>query len=172
MLFRSVSQSRYGRQHYYRSGEWNYTALDLVTNPSAQVWKTENYLVSFFGRLNYTFANKYLLTATVRNDGSSRFSPETRWGIFPSFAFAWKIMEEDFMKGNKTFSDLKLRLGYGVTGQQNINNGDYPYIPTYTENQEGAYYPMDGAYVTTYRPGAFNKNLKWEETTTYNDGIS
>lgn len=161
----------YEWQHYYRSGEWNYTALDLVTNPSAQVWKTENYLVSFFGRLNYTFANKYLLTATVRNDGSSRFAPETRWGIFPSFAFAWKIMEEDFMKGNTTFSDLKLRLGYGVTGQQNINNGDYPYIPTYTENQEGAYYPMDGAYVTTYRPGAFNKNLKWEETTTYNAGI-
>ena len=87
-----------------------------------------NVLISYFGRLNYTFREKYLLTATVRRDGSSRFSPDTRWGTFPALALAWRIAEEPFMQGVGAVSDLKLRLGYGLTGQQDIGSF-YPYLP-------------------------------------------
>ena len=160
----------YEWQHFYREGNNDYIGLDGYL-PIKREWKSENYLVSFFGRLNYGIANKYLFTATVRNDGSSRFSKEHRWGLFPSFAFAWKMVEEGFMKEQRLFSDLKLRLGYGITGQQNILQGDYPYIPVYSENIDGAFYPIGDEYVKTYRPDAYNKNLKWEETTTYNAGL-
>lgn len=160
----------YEWQHFYREGSNDYVGLDGYL-PTNREWKSENYLVSFFGRLNYTLANRYLFTATVRNDGSSRFSKENRWGVFPSFAFAWKVNEEGFMRNQRLFSDLKLRLGYGITGQQNILQGDYPYIPVYSENKDGAYYPVGDEYLPTYRPDAYNSNLKWEETTTYNAGI-
>ncbi len=161
----------YEWQHFYRSRNNKYSALDLTTNSATDVFKTESYLVSFFGRANYTLLDRYLLTATIRNDGSSRFASGNRWGLFPSLAFAWKINEEGFMKGNNTLSDLKLRLGYGVTGQQNLNNGDYQYIPVYINNIEGAAYPIDGSYIKTYRPNPYNKNLKWETTSTYNAGL-
>ena len=97
--------------------------------------------------------------------------------MFPSAAFAWKINEENFLKNNRTISDLKLRLGYGVTGQQDIGMGDYPYLAIYTKSKDGAYYYMDVDgdgkydYITTYRPDAINTKLKWEQTTTYNAGI-
>ena len=161
----------YEWQHFYRSKNNRYSALDLTTNTTTDVFKTESYLVSFFGRANYTLLDRYLLTATIRDDGSSRFASGNRWGLFPSLAFAWKINEEGFMKGNTTFSDLKLRLGYGVTGQQNLNNGDYQYIPVYVTNIQGAAYPIDGQYIQTYRPNPYNKNLKWETTATYNAGL-
>lgn len=160
----------YEWQHFYREGNNYYIGLDGYL-PQEREWKSENYLVSFFGRFNYNLANKYLFTATVRNDGSSRFASEHRWGIFPSFAFAWKVSEEGFMKSQRLFSDLKLRLGYGITGQQNISQGDYPYIPVYSENKDGAYYPIGDEFQSTFRPDAYNKSLKWEETTTYNAGI-
>lgn len=131
---------------------------------------TESYLVSFFGRVNYTLMERYLFTATVRQDGSSRFNKNNRWGMFPSFALGWKIKEESFLKDVNFLSDLKLRLGYGITGQQNINSGDYPYLPVYEVNQSGGYYPILGEGVT-YRPNAYNPNLKWEKTTTYNVGL-
>jgi len=134
-------------------------------------YATEYYLVSFFGRLNYSYANKYLFTATLRNDGTSRFASNNRWGLFPSAAFAWKINEENFMKEGNTFSDLKLRLGYGITGQQDINKGDYPYIPVYQVNETGAYYQFGNKYYSTARPNAYNSELKWEQTTTYNAGL-
>ncbi|HJV77437.1 MAG TPA: TonB-dependent receptor [Paludibacter sp.] len=163
----------YEWQHFYRSKNNKYSALDLTTNRTTDVFKTESYLVSFFGRANYTLLDRYLLTATIRNDGSSRFASGNRWGLFPSVAFAWKINEESFMKGNTTFSDLKLRLGYGITGQQNLGSdiGDYPYFPVYITNIEGAAYPIDGSYIQTYRPNPYNKKLKWETTTTYNAGL-
>lgn len=157
-----------------------------VSNSSS---KTESYLVSFFGRLNYIGWNQLMLTATVRGDGSSRFAPDHRWGVFPSVALGWKI-KETFLKDNNVVSDLKLRLGYGITGQQEINQGDYPYLATYTIAQEHAYYPIggescyviddfgnpvtdaEGKYVyTSYRPNAYNRDLTWEKTTTYNAGI-
>lgn len=163
----------YEWQHFHRSLSNSYTALDGTSNPSSKEFKTESYLVSFFGRANYSILDRYLLTATLRDDGSSRFASGNRWGLFPSVAFAWKINDEGFMKGNTTFSDLKLRLGYGVTGQQNLGStiGDYPTVPVYVENQEGALYPIDGVYTSTYRPNPYNKKLKWETTTTYNAGI-
>ncbi|MDD3196406.1 MAG: TonB-dependent receptor [Paludibacter sp.] len=179
----------YEWQHFYREGQSEYRGLmrfdsnedgvvdatDKYYDERINEWKTENFLVSFFGRANYSFAGKYLLTATVRLDGSSRFSKENRWGTFPSFAFAWKINEEDFLAEVDQLSDLKLRLGYGITGQQDLGQGDYPYIPVFKENKDGAYYPFEEngelVYVDTYCPNVFNNNLKWEETTTYNAGI-
>jgi len=144
---------------------YNYITTDI------KAWATESYLVSFFGRFNYSYANKYLLTATLRNDRSSRFSAETRSALFPAFALAWKINEEDFLKEKNIFSDLKLRLGYGITGQQDLQNGDYPYMPVYTANKNGALYPFGDTYYPTSRPDAYNKLLRWEETTTYNAGL-
>jgi iron complex outermembrane receptor protein len=177
----------YEWQRFYNDGNKAYDGIYTTINgidgktytssPSSLKWASENYLVSFFGRANYTFAGKYMLTATIRNDGSSRFSKENRWGLFPSAAFAWRIKDEDFLTDNNTFSDLKLRLGYGVTGQQDISSGDYPYLAVYTKSKTGGYYYMDvdgdGVYedVSTYRPDAVNPNLKWEETTTWNGGL-
>ena len=142
----------------------------MVINP--ENWDpTEYYLVSFFGRLNYTFKDRYLLTATVRQDGTSRFSPDTRWGLFPSAALAWRISEEGFLKDSNTLSDLKLRLGYGITGQQNIGGGDYPYLPRYSFSQPNAQYQFGDNYYTTYRPEGYDSEIKWEETTTFNIGL-
>ncbi len=139
-------------------------------------WRSQKYLVSFFGRANYSFLDRYLFTATLRMDGSSHFAKENRWGVFPSFAFAWKMTEEEFISDLRFINDLKLRLGYGITGQQDINQGDQPYLAVYERNIQGAYYPFgnpDGTltYVNTFRPNAYNNKLKWEETTTWNAGL-
>ncbi len=127
-------------------------------------------LISFFGRLNYTLNDKYLLTFTLRDDGSSRFSPSNRWGLFPSAALAWKIKDENFLKNVSWLSQLKLRLGWGVTGQQDIGPY-YPYMATYTTSQDGYYYYFDGKYIPTLRPEAYDPNIKWEQTTTKNIGV-
>jgi iron complex outermembrane receptor protein len=174
----------YEWQKFHHEGSNEYEGLetnilDSITghiggyNYIKSVWKTENYLVSFFGRANYNFADKYLATFSLRDDGSSRFAASNRWALFPAGALAWKINDEDFLKDNAVINDLKLRVGYGITGQQNINQGDYPYIPVYQINVQGAYYPIgdNNQYVTTYRPNVYNANLKWEQTTTYNGGI-
>ena len=164
----------YEWQHFYRDGSYFAKGLDGYEYQEKVIdWARENYLVSFFGRLNYTLANKYLLTGTVRYDGSSRFSDDNRWGLFPSFAFAWKVKDENFLKNVDAISDLKLRLGYGVTGQQNLNlDSDVPYLATYTASKDGGYYPFGSTYYSTYLPDAYNADLKWEETTTYNAGIN
>jgi TonB-dependent starch-binding outer membrane protein SusC len=162
----------YSWQHFYRS---NYTInsnvartpelTDTIDDP------TEYYLLSYFGRINYTFRERYLLTFTLRNDNTSRFSKENRSGWFPSVAFAWKINEEGFMDRVDFISQLKLRLSYGITGQQNINQGDYPYLARYTYNRAGAYYLIGNTYYRTLRPEGYDENIKWEETSTYNIGI-
>ncbi len=154
--------------------------------------KGENYLVSFFGRLNWIGWNQVMVTATLRGDGSSRFSKDHRWGVFPSVALGWKI-KETFMKDVNWLNDLKLRLGYGITGQQD-GIGDYSYMPTYSQTTgHTSYYPVGGTNYATEdndanivekvvdadgnvlyisdRPNAFNPNLTWEKTTTYNAGI-
>ncbi len=130
----------------------------------------DNSLVSFFGRLNYTLLDRYLLTLTFRRDGSSRFSPENRWGNFPAASLAWRLSDEPFMQNSKTFSDLKLRLGYGVTGQQN-GFADYDYIPRYSSSTTGATPVFNGSAVSTLRPAGYYEDIKWEETTTYNVGL-
>lgn len=127
----------------------------------------ENYLISFFGRLNYNFMDRYLLTATLRRDGSSRFSENNRWGLFPSAALAWTISNEPFMKATENvLSKLKLRLGYGVTGQLEI--GDYQYITSYSfsTNPNTTYLGT-----TLLKPNGYSPDLKWEQTTTYNVAI-
>jgi iron complex outermembrane receptor protein len=130
----------------------------------------ENTLLSYFGRLNYTFNDRYLLTATLRRDGSSRFSPENRWGLFPSVALAWKIKDESFLKNNNTVSDLKLRLGYGVTGQQE-GIGNYDYISYYALSGLKSTYQIGNTFYQMFRPGGFYANRKWEETETYNAAL-
>lgn len=133
------------------------------------LYKSENYLVSFFGRFNYSLLDRYLFTFTMRSDGSSRFHKDGRWGYFPSAALAWRINEEAFLKNVDCVSDTKLRLGWGVTGQQE-GIGDYGYIATYTPNLDHAYYPIIGNGLN-YRPDAYNKALTWEKTTTWNAGL-
>jgi TonB-dependent starch-binding outer membrane protein SusC len=132
---------------------------------------SQNTLLSYYGRLNYTFHDRYLLTATVRRDGSSRFGPDNRYGTFPSVALAWRISQESFMKSAaNTVSDLKLRLGYGVTGNQDIGN-NYGYLPNYTLSTAVAQYQFGNTFYNTYRGEAYAANLKWEHTATYDAGI-
>ncbi|MBN2175202.1 MAG: TonB-dependent receptor [Bacteroidales bacterium] len=172
----------YSWQHFYQS---SYSTnrnvpviLDPITGDSTgqslmeEVFddRSEYYLISFFGRFNYTFNEKYLLTFTLRNDGTSRFSPDNRWGLFPAVALGWKINEEGFLKDSRSISQLKLRLGWGVTGQQDIG-GYYDYQGRYTYSNLYAQYPFGGSYYITLRPEGYNANLKWEETTTWNIGL-
>lgn len=142
----------------------------LISSPTFRYDKQENVLISFFGRLNYTFKGKYLFTGTIRRDGSSRFSEENRWGWFPSGAFAWRMKDEDFLKNSRVLSDLKLRIGYGVTGQQD-GIANYGYIPRYTQANAQAQYQFGNSFYTIYRPEGYNPNLKWEQTATYNIGL-
>jgi TonB-dependent starch-binding outer membrane protein SusC len=160
----------YEWQHFYRDGRTVTTSNDAKTLYENSDYKSEFFLVSFFGRFNYILKDKYNLTFTLRDDGSSRFSPETRWGLFPSAAFAWTISKEPFFSNN-IVSNLKLRLGYGITGQQNLGSNDYPYQAIYTYAEPGAYYLFGTTYVQTSRPGGYDINLKWEETTTYNAAL-
>ncbi len=127
-------------------------------------------MLSYYGRVNYSFDGKYLLTATVRRDASSRFSKDTRWGIFPSVALGWTLTEEPWLKDNKVVSNLKLRASYGVTGQQE-GIGNYNYLPVYTSSVTGAEALINGQYITTYRPEAYVSDLKWETTTSWNFGL-
>ncbi len=127
-------------------------------------------MLSYYGRVNYSFDGKYLLTATVRRDASSRFSKGTRWGTFPSVALGWTLTEEPWLKNQKVLSNLKLRASYGVTGQQE-GIGNYNYLPVYTSSVTGAEALINGQYITTYRPEAYVSDLKWETTTSWNFGL-
>lgn len=194
----------YEWQHFYNdyashgNGMYPLTYIGDVTKAGKPAYssqssgKGENYLVSFFGRMNWIGWNQVMLTATIRGDGSSRFSRDRRWGVFPSVALGWKI-KESFLKDVNEIDDLKLRLGYGITGQQD-GIGDYSYMPSYTQTTgHYSYYPVGGSNYATEdndanivdqvvdsngnvlyisdRPNAFNPNLTWEKTTTYNAGI-
>lgn len=128
-----------------------------------------NRLISFYGRANYSYADKYLFTATLRDDGSSRFGPNNRWVLFPSGALAWKVKEEDFLKNNDAITDLKLRVGYGVTGNQGI--GNFRYSQTYSINSNAGTY-FGGNFYPPYNVTVIaNPNLKWEQTAQFNAGI-
>ena len=166
----------YEWQRFWRSEHSDYVGFnrDEQNNPTTErphtpyLFKTENYLVSFFGRANYSLLDRYMLTFTIRDDGSSRF--EDHWSIFPSAAFAWRINDEPFLKNATTLSDLKLRLGWGKTGQQDVGN-DYGWIPTYSMSTgTNGFYPITGTGVL-YRPDNYTPNLKWETTETFNVGL-
>ena len=170
----------YEWQHFWRSKNNDYVGYYPETNNDASLAgterphtpyseKSESYLVSFFGRANYTLLDRYFLTATVRDDGSSRF--KEHWAWFPSFAFAWKANEEAFLKNANWLSDLKLRLSYGKTGQQAGDIGDYEWIPSYTiSTGTNGFYPVTGTG-ELYRPNNYRPDLKWETTSTYNVGF-
>ena len=179
------SHNRYEGDSYY-AGLYPLTTQQVIThddgttepaagkpyNAKTSIWKSENYLVSFFGRANYIAFDRYMLTATVRRDGSSRF--KEHWATFPSVAFGWKINEEAFLKNVKWIYELKLRLGWGKTGQQE-GIGNYNYFASYnvnTTNVDGRY-PLVGLNDDglMYRPDAYNQDLKWETTTTTNVGL-
>ena len=163
----------YSWQHFY-----NKTTNEKVSNDGNNTYlygdptlfKTESFLISFYGRLNYTLLDRYLLTFTIRDDGTSRFQ-NNKWGVFPSAALAWRISEENFMKSADWLSNLKLRLGWGITGQQNINQGDYPSIATYHTNQHGSLYMFGNNVIIPITPKGYAPQIKWEETTTYNIGL-
>ena len=166
----------YEWQRFWRSEHSDYVGFnrDEQNNPTTErphtpyLFKTENYLVSFFGRANYSLLDRYMLTFTIRDDGSSRF--KDHWSIFPSAAFAWRINDEPFLKNATTLSDLKLRLGWGKTGQQDVGN-DYGWIPTYSMSTgTNGFYPITGTGVL-YRPDNYTPNLKWETTETFNIGL-
>lgn len=129
-----------------------------------------NSLLSYFGRLNYGLLNRYLLTFTMRWDGSSRFAKGNRWGTFPSLGLAWKINEEGFLKNATALDELKLRLGWGITGQQNIGN-DFYYVPRYIVGDSYAQYTIGNTTYPIVRPEMYNEDLKWEKTTTWNVGL-
>ena len=129
----------------------------------------ESKLISFFGRANLAVGDRFLLTASLRRDGSSRFGDGNQWGIFPSFAAAWRLIEEPFVKGKLGLSDLKLRFSWGVNGNQAF--GNYLYVPTYTVGGPQAQYQFGNQFVTTIRPSAVDPNIKWEQTTSTNLGL-
>ncbi len=145
--------------------------IDGIQQSTTAATDQRHSLISYYGRLNYTLMGRYLLTATVRRDGSSRFSKDNRWGTFPSVALAWRVSQEDFFEPLRdAVNDLKLRASYGVTGQQDgITN--YGYIPVYTPGLDGAQYQFGGNPVYTYRPEAYNPGLKWETTKSWNYGM-
>ena len=145
------------------------TQIDYEYADDNKEFKTEHYLVSFFGRLNYTLMDRYMLTATLRDDGSSRF--KKHWALFPSVALAWKMKHETFLKDVKEISDMKLRLSWGKTGQQD-GVSDYGWIHTYSKSVgTNGLYPIAGLDGVLYRPDNYTEDLKWETTTTYNVGL-
>ena len=161
----------YDYQYWKSTTPLYYTKSVAGTNLSTV--KASDYrhvMLSYYGRVNYSFDGKYLLTATVRRDASSRFSKDTRWGTFPSVALGWTLTEEPWLKDNKVISNLKLRASYGITGQQE-GIGNYNYLPVYTASVTGAEALINGHYITTYRPESYVGNLKWETTTSWNFGL-
>ena len=161
----------YDYQYWKSTTPLYYTKSAAGTNLSTV--KASDYrhvMLSYYGRINYSFDGKYLLTATVRRDASSRFSKDTRWGTFPSVALGWTLTEEPWLKNQKVLSNLKLRASYGVTGQQE-GIGNYNYLPVYTYSVTGAEAFINGQYINTYRPEAYVSDLKWETTTSWNFGL-
>lgn len=160
----------YGWQHFWR--KFDSTTLSPAGDElfSPKHYETEYYLLSFYGRLNYSYDNRYMITATLRSDASSRFAKNNRWGLFPSVALGWKISQEAFLRDSEVISDLKLRLSYGQTGQQDIIN-DYPYMTTFSVSYPESSYQFGDKWYNTYRPNGYDSDIKWETTETYNIGL-
>ena len=155
----------YNYASYYANG-----AKVANSDPAFAFDKPDHRLLSYFGRAIYNFEDKYLLTATVRRDGSSRFGPLHKYGVFPSVAFAWKIKDEGFLANVPAVSDLKLRVGYGITGQQD-GIANYGYLAAYQLSQANASYQFGSSYYQGYRPAGYDPGLKWEQTATTNIGL-
>ncbi|HFA50512.1 MAG TPA: SusC/RagA family TonB-linked outer membrane protein [Bacteroidetes bacterium] len=157
----------YSWQHF--KIENTFTNSDQAGTPSETTTgsdPTEHYLLSLFGRMNYSFDERYLFTFTLRRDGTSRFSPDSRWGLFPAVALAVKVVDND----KAYFNKLKLRAGWGITGQEEIND-DYPYLARYQSSFSNASYQFGNEFINTIRPNGYDANIQWEETATYNIGL-
>jgi iron complex outermembrane receptor protein len=160
---------------YYDNLYKNYNYADYFadgtkrknSDPNFATDRPQNRLISGYGRLNYTLMNKYILTVNVRTDGSSRLNPDNRWLTYHSEAFAWKIKEEAFLRNSKVISDLKLRIGYGITGQQD-GIGNYSYLANYELSNNTAQYQLGNTFYNMYRPIAYNNKLRWEQSATTN----
>ena len=167
----------YSWQHFYTES-FNEKFKANGTDPAAadyylanpQTNKSEYYLVSFFGRANYSFGSRYYITGTLRRDGTSRFQ-NNKWGLFPSVALGWNIKNESFLSNSNTVSALKLRLSYGQTGQQDLNAGNYPTLATYIYNTNASQYIIGNQVIQPITPAGYNADLKWETTTTWNAGF-
>ena len=167
----------YSYQYFKNSGGNTATRLAEYESDGSlrlvedNVYENDLCLISFFGRLNYNILSRYLFTFTLRDDGSSRFHKDNRWGLFPAAALAWRINDESFLKDIDVVSNLKLRLGWGITGQQDIGEL-YPSLSKYqTSTGTSANYYRNGEWIGLIKPLSGNPDLKWEETTTYNAGI-
>ncbi len=148
----------------------DYRADQTIFKDAGIPFQTQNTLISFYGRLNYSLMDRYLVTLTMRRDGSSRFSEDNRWGNFPSAALAWNINNESFMRGNNIFSNLKVRFGWGITGQQE-GISDYGYQSNVFYGDSAARYQFGNNYYIVARPQGYDANLKWEETEAVNVGL-
>ncbi len=160
----------YGWQHFWRKFDETTLSPSGEELFSPKHYETEYYLLSLYGRVNYTYDNRYMLTATLRADASSRFAKDNRWGYFPSVALGWRISEEPFMKRADWLSNLKLRLSYGETGQQDIIN-DYPYMTTFSISYPESSYRFGDQWYYMYRPNGNDPDIKWETTSTWNAGL-
>ncbi|HEY6063182.1 MAG TPA: TonB-dependent receptor, partial [Chitinophagaceae bacterium] len=165
----------YGYQDFLiKAPQYNYVSYGkngiIFRTRRATALEDENTLISYYGRLRYTLMSKYLVTVNLRRDGSSRFNPDQRWKTFPGVSVAWVMSEEKGLKNSKVISNLKVRFGYGKTGQQDVGDS-YPYIARYTVGTSSAQYQFGSAYYTVYRPVGYDYNLKWEETTSNNLGL-
>jgi len=172
-LFKENHNLNFVLGHSYQSFEFDNYSFDSEAQEDGNdfefIDKSKNVLLSYFGRLNYDFDGKYLLTATLRADASSKLNPNDRWGYFPSLAAAWNIHNEEFFKGN-IFNSLKLRVGYGEVG--NVNGlGDYKFLTRYTGSSSTAYYQFGNSFYQTYRPEPINPDLRWEIGETLNIGV-
>lgn len=164
----------------YSYQDWRYSSPNLpvynqaqdsiISAAAANPAYSKNALLSFYARGIYSFDNRYVINASLRRDGSSRFSPEARWGLFPAVSAAWIVTGEKFMKNVTWMSMMKVRAGFGITGQQD-GIGDYAYISNYYQGATNAQYAFGGQYYTQLRPGGFDANLKWETTKSYNVGV-
>lgn len=170
---KSVVDATVGYDHqFWKSTSPAYAEYSTKGDVQSSIAATDqrHALISYYARLNYTFDSRYMLTATVRGDGTSRFHKDNRWGTFPSVALAWRINEESFLKDSRAISNLKLRASYGVTGQQD-GIGNYNYMPVYTLSQNGAQVQFGDQWYYSYRPTAYVEDLKWETTTSWNFGL-
>ncbi|WP_395048982.1 SusC/RagA family TonB-linked outer membrane protein [Flavobacterium sp.] len=168
-LLAGYEYQQFDWQNYY-SGNKNLFGLGQNEEANEDVYTDPgNNLQAFFGRLNLGYNDKYLLTVNFRRDGSTRVSPVNKWANFPGVAFAWKIKEESFLKDSKTFSDLKLRLSYGETGQQNLGSS-LAWIKKYSTSNNN-YYQFGNEFVLISKPDGYNESLKWERSAKYNAGL-
>lgn len=155
-------------QEFYVWSKSRFTQNNAFVDPPENI--NRNALESYFARASFDIADRYLISASYRRDGSSRFSEDNRWSDFPSIAVGWKLMNEPFMQNSATFSNLKLRAGYGVTGNQEIGP-NYGYLGVYSPSQQGANVQFGQNFIGTLRPQGFDEDLKWEELQTYNVGL-